>query len=189
MTALDQIRYYIEQLTIKQFKQYLIIIFSFSFLASTLIMYRYYRNISTLKKTIVGINKKRVEVRDLLERFEIVKLQKTEVDTLLAKGKDFKIGQYFSTVLVKVGIDTNKTREPETSSEELDNGYTEIKLYASFSNMNTQKVTELLDTLEQNERIYTKDLEIYKPNQGPTINVNLLIATLEPTIETGEAEE
>ncbi len=190
MAVLDQIRDSIEQLSTKQFKQYLIIIFSFSFLASTFIIYRYYRNISTLKKRIVEINKKRVEVRDILERFEIVKRQQAEVDTLLAKDKDFKIGCYFNnTVIPKVGIDKNKTREPETSSEELDNGYTEIKLYASFSNMNTQKLTELLDTLEQNERIYTKELEIYKPDQGPTINVNLLIATLEPTIETGEVEE
>jgi len=55
--------------------------------------------------------------------------------------------------------------------------------------MNTQKLTELLDTLEQNERIYTKEVEIYKPDAGQTINVNLLIATLEPKIETPETTE
>jgi hypothetical protein len=190
MAVLDQIQEYIEQLTTKQFKQFMIIIFSCSFLVSTFIVYRYYRNIHMLKNKIEEINKKRAEVRNILERFEIVKRQKAAVDNLLAKDKGFKILGYFNDKIIpKVGIEANKTREPATSSEELDNGYTEIRLDASFSKMNTQKLTELLDALEQNERIYTKDLEIYKPDQGPTINVNLSIATLEPTIETGETEE
>ena len=167
----------------------MIALFAAIFLFSGIIIYRYYSSVSTLKKKIVYINNKRREVKELLERYEIVKQQQEEVDVLLAKDKDFKIGGYFNTVMKQVGVEKNKTREPETSSEELDNEYTEIKLYASFSNINTQKLTELLDTLEQNERIYTKELEIYKPNQGPTINVNLLIATLEPKIETEEATE
>ena len=189
MNALDQVREYIQQLDAQQFQRYLIVLFAAIFLFSSFIVYRYYRSVSTLKKKIVYINNKREEVKELLERFEIVKQQQADVDTLLAKDKDFKIGGYFNTVMTQIGVAKNKTREPETSSEELDNGYTEIKLYASFSNMNTQKLTELLDTLEQNERIYTKELEIYKPNQGPTINVNLLIATLEPKIETEETAE
>lgn len=189
MKPLDQVREYIQHLDAKQFQRYLIALFTALFLFSSFTIYRYYRSVSTLKKKIVYINTKRKEVKELLERFEIVKRQQEEVDALLAKDKDFKIGGYFNTVMTQVGVAQNKTREPETSSEELDNGYTEIKLYASFSNMNMQNLTKLLDTLEQNERIYTKELEIYKPNQGPTINVNLLIATLEPKLETEETTE
>lgn len=183
MTALDQIRHYIEDLTTKQFKQYFLIIITGLFFVSSIIIYRYYRNIHNLKNRIDLINKNRIEVQNILERFEIVKRQKTEVDTLLAKDKEFKINDYFNKISI---ADMYKTRDPDISSEELDNGYTEIKLYASLSNMNTQKLVELLDTLEKNERIYTKELEIYKPDQGPTINVNLLIATLEPTIKSVE---
>jgi len=189
MNALNQVREYIQGLDTQQFQRYLIALFVGIFLITSIIVYRYYSNVSALKKKIVYINNKRRDVKELLERYEIVKKQQEEVDALLEKDKDFKIGGYFDSVMNQVGIARNKTREPETSSEELDNGYTEIKLYASFSNMNMQKLTELLDTLEQNERIYTKELEIYKPNQGPTINVNLLIATLEPKIETEEIAE
>jgi exonuclease III len=189
MNALDQVREYIQGLNKQQFQRYLLALFAGIFLISSFIVYRYYSNISTLKKKIVYINNKRKEIKELLERYEIVQRQQEDVDALLEKEQNFKIGGYFNTVMNQVNITKNKTRDPETSSEVLDNGYTEIKLYASFSDLNMQKLTELLDTLEQKERIYTKDLEIYKPNQGPTINVNLLIATLEPKVETEEITE
>jgi hypothetical protein len=189
MNALNQIKDYIDQLDKKYFQRYVIIAGSLVLIISSLILYRYYRNIFFYKKKIETINHKRKEVKDILERFEMVKIQQTEVDNLLEKDKDFKIGGYFNEVITKIGIAQNKTREPETSSEELDNGYTERKLYASFSNITMQKLTELLDTIEQNERIYTKEVEMYKPDTGRTINVNLLIATLEPKIETTELAE
>ena len=184
MTILDQIRQFFEGLDQKQFQRYMIGILSCFIIAYGVIIVRYYTTTSALKKRILFINSKRRDVKQILERYEIVKKQQAEVDALLAKDTDFKIGGYFNNVIKKLGLAQNKTREPETSREELDNGYTEIKLYASFSNMNTQKLTELLDTIEQTERIYTKDVEIYKPDKGATINVNLLIATLEPTAET-----
>lgn len=190
MNAVNQIKDYIEQLDKKQFQRYTSIVCALLFILTSFMIYRYYKNVSFYKKKIAAINQKRNEVKDILERFEMVKIQQNEVDNLLAKDKDFKIGGYFKDVINKLGIAQNKTREPETSSEVLDNGYTERKLYASFSNMNMQKLTELLDTLEQEERIYTKEVEMYKPDEGGrTINVNILIATLEPKIETSELTE
>ncbi|MEX0940324.1 MAG: hypothetical protein WDZ41_03115 [Candidatus Babeliales bacterium] len=183
MIVLDQIRQFILNLDSKQFQRYLIIILSIILCLIGIVIYRYYSSISFYKKRIYQINQQRRTVKEILERFEIVKKQQTEVNTLLEKDRDFKIAGYFNNVINKLGISQNKTREPETSSEELDNGYTEIKLFASFSNMNMQRLTELLDTLEQNERIYTKEIEVYKPDQEATININILIATLEPKTE------
>lgn len=68
----------------------------------------------------------------------------------------------------------------------MDNGYTEVQLYASFSNMNIQKIAELLDTLEQNDRIYVKELEIYKSEQAHAVNINIMIATLQIQSELAE---
>jgi hypothetical protein len=186
MTILTQIREYIEALDKKQFQRSVIVLLSIIFVVNVFLMYRYYRSINTHLQRIASINKKRQEVKILLERFEKVKKQQSDVDTLLAKDKEFKIAGYFNDILKKLGIVQNKIREPETSTEELDNGYREIELYAGLSNMNMQKITSLLDTLEQNERIYTKELEIYRPDGGKTVNVNLHIATLEPIVETPE---
>lgn len=184
MTALNQIKLFFEGLDQKQFQRYLIGFCVVVILACVFIIFRSYRATSALRKRMIVTNQKRREVKEILERYESVKKQQAEVDALLAQDKDFKIGGYFNTVIKKLGLQANSTREPEPSREELDNGYTEIKLYASFANMNTQKLTELLDTIEKTERIYTKEVEIYKPDKGATINVNLLIATLEPTTES-----
>ena len=91
MNALDQVREYIQQLDTQQFKRYLIALFAAIFLFSSFIVYRYYRSVSTLKKKIEYINNKRKEVKELLERFEIVKQQQEDVDALLAKEKEFNI--------------------------------------------------------------------------------------------------
>ncbi len=189
MQILTTIQEKLQSLDERKFKLYVAIYFAILFSIAGIIVYRYYSQVSTLKKRIVFINNKRSDLKQLLERYDIVKKQQAEVDALLSKDKDFVIGGYFNTTVTKLGIAQNKTREPETSSEDLDNGYTERKLYASFSNLTMQKLAELLDTIEQSERIYTKEIEIYKPNHSPTINVNVLIATIEPKIETPVLEE
>jgi hypothetical protein len=176
----------IEAIDEKHFRYYVLGAFGFIFLIAGGIIYRYYSSLSKLKKQAIEINRKRAEVSELLGRYELVKKQQAEVDAVLAKDKDFKIGGYFNDLVNKFNLAGNKTREPETSRETLDNGYTEVKLFASFTNMTTKQVAELLDAIEQSERVYTKEVEMYKQTgngNGQTINVNLLIATIEPKAE------
>lgn len=179
MTIIEKIQNFFSNLDQQQFRNYIAVLLLALFALSGILVYRYYSQTSYLKRRIAATNRKRLEVKELLTRYEIVKRQQADVDALLAKDKDFKIAGYFTDVVNKLGLAGNKTREPETSAELLDNGYTEIKLYASFSGLNTQKIVQLLDTLEQNERIYIKDVEIYK-SEGNALNLNILIATLEP---------
>jgi hypothetical protein len=188
MEFLVRIKIFFEQLDERQFQRYIALFFALLFLLSGIIFYTYWSKISTLKTRAVFINRKRKEIKEILERYEIVKKQQAEVDTMLAKDRDFKIAGYFNDVITKLNLVQHKTREPETSRDTLDNGYTEVKLYASFSNLSTQNVVEMLDALEQNERIYTKELEMYKPNSNKTINVNILIATLEPKPQAEQPE-
>lgn len=186
MQVLDTINTYFEYLNYKQFQRIVIIFFSTFFFISFIILYVNIRTHKKLTTRIRTINRKRTEVRELLERYELVKRQKSEVDSFLEKDKDFKIAAFFDNVLQHLNLLGKKTRDPETSAENLENGYREIKLFATFSDMNMKQLIDLLDALEQNERIYTKELELYKPEQAQTINVNILIATLEPRLETVE---
>lgn len=186
MQALNTLLTRIQQFPRDQFRRYLIAFFvGYSLIIGFLVIW-HIRSVNNRMTRIKGINKKYLEVRNLLERYEMVKKQKAEVDAVLEKDKDFKIGGYFNTVLQQLNLLGKKTREPETSAEELENGYREIKLYATFNGLNMKQLIDLLDALEQNERIYTKEVEVYKPEQDRTINVNLLIATLEPKEETVE---
>lgn len=190
MNVVTRIQSFFDQLNERDFKRYLAAFIVILLIINAVIVYRYISKTRALKNRVTFINRKRREVKETLERYEMVKKQQAEVDALLEKDRDFKIAGYFNDVLTKLNLARFKTREPETSRETLDNGYTEVKLYASFSNITTQNVVELLDALEQNERIYTKELEMYKPNDtGKTINVNILLATLEPkTQEQPETE-
>jgi hypothetical protein len=141
-----------------------------------------------LKTRALFINRKRKEVKDILERYEMVKKQQAEVDAMLNQDRDFKIAGFFNETITKLNLSQYKSREPEASREVLDNGYTEVKLYASFANVSTQQVVELLQLIEQNQRIYTKELEMYKPSTNKTININILLATLEPKAQEEPSE-
>jgi hypothetical protein len=180
MEFLKPVQKQIESLDERTFLYWVSGFFGALFFICLLLFYYYYSSIARFKERSRMLNASRTEVRGILERYEMVKKQQAEVDALLAKDKDFKIGGYFNEVVNRFGLEKNKTREPETSRETLDNGYTELKLYASFAQLNMRQVAELLDAIEQNERVYTKEVEMYKQANGQTINVNLLIATVEP---------
>lgn len=189
MKLLQNMYSYVQGLDRKQIRNYVTIFFGIVLLLCAVIVYQYFSSMSSLQQRLSAINRKRREIRELLERYERVKKQQAEVDSLLAKDPTFKIAGYFDSVIKNLDLEQHKTRNPETSSQELDNGYTEITLFATFNNINTEKLTQLLDTLEQNERIYTKELEVYKGDNQQTINVNVLIATVEPRKELPEETE
>lgn len=188
MNVLEKIYAYFEQLDTKTFRNYILILGAIYIAIVVFFIYRHVSYIHFLQRKMAQLNIKREDMQNLLARYEIVKNQQTEVDKLLEKDKDFKIGGFFNNIINTLGIAKLKSREPETSKELLDNGYTEVKLYASFNNMDIKIIATLLDKLEQNERIYTKETEIYKPNAN-TLNLNIVIATLESKTETKEPTE
>ena len=176
-----KIKDYLDNLESKDFKKYLLVTFAVLALLIGFLIFQYYRSASALKIKISAINRKRKDVQNMLERYERVKKQQIEVNSILAKEKDFKISQYFENLLEKLNISKNKTQEPETLPKDVLDGYTEWTLYANLANLNTKKLSELLYAIEQEERIYTKELEIEKSTTNPrSINVKITIATLEP---------
>lgn len=188
MTFFLTIKDYLDTLESKDFKKYVAIGLSVLIVLVGLLIFQYYRSVSNLKATISSINRKRRDVQNVLERYERVKKQQAEVNTVLAKEKDFKISQYFEKLLEKLGISKNKTQE-ETLSKDVLDGYTEWTLYANLANLNTKILSELLYAIEQEERIYTKDLEIEKSPTAATINVKITIATLEQKPELQKTSE
>jgi Tfp pilus assembly protein PilN len=182
MEFLYPLKYYLEQLDKEEFKRYMLAFVAIIIVAIASIFFMYYRSIRTAQTRIAYINKQRIEARQVLERYDRVKKQQAEVNSILSKQKDFKIAQYFGQLLNRLNIEQNKTQE-ETVPEDVLDGYTEWTLYATLSNLNTKKLSDLLYAIEQEERIYTKELEIERSTQGKAINVKLTIATLEPKTE------
>ncbi len=152
------------------------------FLILTLAFYSYHRNIKFLRQKLLLVNKQREEVRELLGRNQKLLEQQTRVDEILTQNKGFKIKEYFISLVQSLGLAELVSKEPDTAiPQELFSGYAEIKLDVSFAAMTMQQLVDLLYKIEQNERVYTKDLKITKNQKTPTIDVSLVIATLETT--------
>lgn len=179
MNILQPISEYFSTIDRRQFNTiiYAILGIIFAFIAA--ILFFYYRSIFRLKKEIVQINKKRTEVQQLLERSNQVQKQRIEVDAVLAKEKDFKISQFFDKVLKEASILQSQAQPPTVASEDVLDNYTQWTLDATIKNINMKKLTEFLNIIEQNERVFTKELEISRASSPTKINVRLVIATLE----------
>lgn len=145
------------------------------------IIYFYYHSLGNIERRIKKVNQLREETRTIFAAHEMVKKQQQEVDTILAKDPTFKIKEYFTTVVNELHVEKNMSKNAEISEpQDLNNGYSEIKLEASFSELHMKQLVNLLYKIEQNERIFTKELVIAKALKSPTIDVTLVIATLQP---------
>ena len=160
-------------------------------LIMTGIMYYQSSRVGYWRKRISGINDYREEIRKVINKDQHVKSQRDEVDKMLNETPDFKIDGYFTDLITKFKlIEVHATQRSVTYADRGDSKYREVLLNAKFDTMNMRQLCELLDAIEQNKRIYTKELEIVKSKKMPnTIDVNLTIATLQAKPEITEVAE
>lgn len=180
MKLLEPFEQSLTRLDSKTFRTYLIAFFGVMALITGIILWRYYSSVTYIHRNIRRINEEREQVKDLSIRDERVKEQKRVVEAVIKQDPTFKILGYFDTVLAQQRLMNNLVRRPETRSNDIDTGHTEVTLFANLTGLNMKTVAELLDTLERNERIHIKEIEITKPMGTRTVDVNLTIATLEP---------
>lgn len=189
MKLFDSIEQHIAQLDAKTFRNYLIAFFTILGLTLGIILWRYYSSTQSIHKNIRRINQEREQVQDIALRNALVKEQQRVVEALIKRNPNFKILGYFDTVLSQHNLTRNLSSRPETRPTDLDTGHTEMTLTANLTGLNMKSIVELLDTLERNDRINTKEIEITKPGFGRTVNLNLTIATLEPASQSTEITE
>jgi hypothetical protein len=181
MEFLHTIQQKIDDLDTKTFRIYAAIAGGLFCALAGIIIFRNYRAIQDRKLKLNYSNEQREELNSILTRYEQVKQQKAVVDAVLAQDPDFIIKEYVDTILQQQNLTASQSQQAELApQEELENGYTEIKLYLRLTGLNMQSIVQLLDALEKNSRIYTKDLEIYTTsNSSSTVSLNLLLATLQ----------
>ncbi len=192
MNLIEKSKNFILSLDEKTFKKYSYIIIAIILVLVGLILYRHYSKIGKLKKELQTINRSREEAQIILTKDVQVKKQKKIVDEILEKGKNFKIVQYFDSTTNALRL-SNNVKDKKVSVNELENlrtkEYSEVKLDATLTAIDTKQLVELLNEFEKNERIYTKNLEIIKSNKVPALDVNITIATLQPKTEEVEFAE
>jgi len=184
MLGFNKIIDFIKSFDEKEQQRFMVITGSVILLFVGIFMYRYYSNISQLQKRLHHVNQQREAARVILEQYDAVLQQQAKVAEILEQDKNFKIKQYLASVLQSLNLASLMSKDPEISSHDLVDGYSEIKLDASFTGMNMKQLINLLMVIEQNERVYIKDLKITKSRNTPTIDVSLVIATFEAAATT-----
>lgn len=192
MKAVDKVFDFIVTLDKKEFLKYTYITVGAIIVIASFITYRHFSKLDSLKKELSQVNTSREEAKVILTKEVEVKRQKAIVDEIFEKDTKFKILDYFNSVTTQLGLDRN-IRNRDLTANDLETlstqGYQEVKLTIKFTDLNMKQLTDILDEFEKNERIYTKSLEITKSSKTPTIDVDLVIATLQPKTELSEATE
>jgi len=179
MMVLDWLYIFLQKLDRKDFYKYLGGYIVIVLLLSSALIYRYYARLNTLNSAIEELNEQREKVRRMISSSERIQKQRIEVDSLLAKEEDFKIGGYFENILAKLNLKNNKTVGDHTHIDHKNN-YRESILKVRLVDMDMKQLTELLKELALNKRIFIKELELVaSKKKHKKIDVSLTIATLE----------
>lgn len=186
MVLLEKIKDFISSLEEKNFYIYLGSALGAMCLLMLLFIYSFQSSVAYWQKKMRTINDLRSDVRFVVSKDSVVSSQRASVNTMLQETPDFKIDGYLTQVLQKMALEGNKqTSGPVSYLDHGDREYREALLPAKFDMMNMKQLCELLNEIEQNKRVYTKDLEIVKSKKVPnTIEVSLTIGTLQRKPET-----
>jgi hypothetical protein len=187
MEALQKVNKLLQTINTKQFYIYSGIFMASVLLIEGVVLWRYYAKTALLKKEINFLNISREEAQDIFTRAQRVEKQQKEVDTILSQDKNFKIAGYFKEMISQLGLN-EKQKIAQPQSIDRDDNYIETVVNAKFTQMNMKDIAILLQSIEQNLRLYTKELEIVRSTKMPsTLEVKIIVATLLPKTsqETG----
>lgn len=178
MFIIDTIQSFIESLEEKNFYKYLALTIGIIICIVSLIFFGYYRALNTINDRIIMINDLRENVQQALTASKKIKKQREQINTILAKDVDFKMGAYFTDLLASLKL-TEKKQAVDYSHIDHVGAYRESILKAKLTDLTMKDLCELLYAIEKNQRMYVKELEIVKSRKG-NLDINLTIATLEP---------
>lgn len=170
---------YIESLDNKSFYQYLGIVLAIILVLVSLVTFNFYRTVWYWQERNEVINEQREEVRELLTKAKQVKLLQTDAGRMIEQDEDFKIRDYFETLLQQLQIPRASVVEINITPVEHDAATREDILNAKLTDLDMKQLSELLEAIEQNKRVYIKELDIVKSKRKPrSLEVNITFATL-----------
>lgn len=178
----EKAAHFLRNLDSRQFTQFCLGTVAAIFVLAGLIVFGQLRTFNKMKREFASVNQARETMQKLLDRADTIQEQKKRVEEILDKEKDFKLLQYVHDVANRLGLQSNlKVGVPTVSDLEnlSEQGYEEVRIEIELANLNTRQLVDLLTEFEQKERIDLKMLTINHPSRNPTIDVQLVISTIE----------
>lgn len=176
MTFFDNLQTRIGALDKKSWYQYLAITGTIIFLIMGLILFFYFRSVSSWESKIEEINEERIKAKKLLDKARRVQKEREEVTALLAEDPNFKIKEDIQKIMLTVGIQSKAQSDVNITRTE---NYQEVAVTYQFSGITMKQLTEFLKAIDENKRLFTKELEISKSKRIPqAIDVDIKIAAM-----------
>jgi len=171
---------FVQELDSREFYRYLAIAGGVFLLIIGVIFFFQRRQIKELDRRLANVNKQRSVVRKILQGHALVEKQRQEVNTILDREPNFRIKEFFQLAVKDLGLTRMMSKDPVVLDNDLGNGYTETQLESNFKKLDMKQVEELMDKIEQNNRLFTKELALTKSRFAPKVDATLIIATLQP---------
>lgn len=150
-------------------------------LAMGLLLYFHQSRVSFYKKELKKMDSLRIQTKQLLTQYKRVKAQQATVEELLGQNKDFRIGQAFQALVQKTGLSGYIKDPTPPSTHEVISGKQEVQISSLLVGISMKQVTDLLAQIAATPQLYVKELTIKKTPQARSVDLDITIATLEPT--------
>lgn len=112
----------------------------------------------------------------IIRKSEHIKKEEDRVQLLLDENRGFSIKTFFEEFCREHGLQAEAGWGSETRSIEGSETFDEVLLSTTFTKQTTQSLVALLSSLDNNEIVYIKELEV-KREGASHIGCNLTIAT------------
>ncbi len=181
MEFLEQLRDTINSLEDTAFYKYLAAFFGGIIILLGLLVYFHYRKVSNYTEELKKVDVLRTQTKKILSDFKVVTQQRHLVEDILSENKNFRIGEAFQSIVQRLGLKQNLSEQTGLATGETISGLTELHISAHFSSISMKQLTDLLTALGQVPQLYTKDLTIKRSPRGRSVDVDINVATLEPS--------
>ena len=121
------------------------------------------------------------EIQLILTEYDQIKNKKKEVDQILMSDNNFYLVKYYQDTIQASSI-INKTVS-NLMTQVGPSGYDEESLQINFTQITMKQLCDFLQSIQKNNRIVVKNLDIVKSATPKKINAGLTIATLKPSVD------
>jgi hypothetical protein len=183
MAVLDPIVDFIKQADEKELYTYLGVFAGVFLVLFGLLVYYHWSQVSWYQTQLRKLDKERSTTRTILQDTLLVKAQQQQVEDILTQDKDFIIGQAYKSIIQQSQLASREVNRSTPRTGESISGKTEVQISSILKGLTMKEVTDFLLAIAKVPQLYTKDITIKKNAGRPTVDVDITVATLEPSLE------
>lgn len=139
----------------------------------------FYFNKLNLAQNIIELKKKKDDISKIIDEKNTAESKKILINNLLRSTESFRLKDYVHSTLQKNNFIKYYVGQNENISEQrINKDYNELTMNTEFSNLSTLEMLEILATLENDTRVYIKNIYI-KNLSNHKLYVAISLATLQ----------